>query len=348
MLTTGASQLVEANKDFVEFVMKNLLEGLKSINYTQSSCTIKVFNKDTVPFIERPPLQAIISSKSADSLAIHLSPKMPVFELCSGPGAVTTALLRAGVERVFALDYDHECIEMTKLVQKLCPDQLEVIRAHRRKSGDGKTVLNGLFANVLENVDSTKLNAMKREWHEESAGVLLGACQDDHSAQQLLTQYLSSLLLRSNFFQLGRIDYLFLHNQFHLRKVTAKPGSLKYSRFAVLTNILCDVTVIPVKIPSWHLYPALKRKFRQTGEFLSALRLVPKKTHPLDASNSLVDKLLRTCFMKRNITIKQVINELYPNVSSTSPSHIQMMKPQHITPLQYIGIINSLHASINY
>ena len=327
--------------------MKSLLERLKSINYTQASCSIKVFNRDTVPFIEHPPLQAIITSQSADSVAKHIAPNKPVFELCSGPGAVTAALLKAGVERVIALDYNQECVALTKCVQEFCPEQLEAIRAHRRKSGDGRTVLNGLFSNVLENVDSNKLNAMKREWHEESAGVLLGACQDDQSAQQLLTQYISSLLLRSNFFQLGRVEYFILHNQFHLRKVTAKPGTMKYSRFAVLTNILCDVTVIPIRVPSWHLYPPLKKKFRQTGEFLSALHLVPKKTHPLNASNNLVNTLLRACFMKRNVTLKQIVDELYPNSLYSLPSHIQMLKPQHITPMQYIDIINSLHTSVD-
>ena len=334
-----------ANKNW--FGMKSLLERLKSISYTQSSCSAEVFNRDSVPFIERPPLQAIIASPSAASFAKHVSLKKPAFELCSGPGAVTAALLRAGAERVIALDYNHECIDLTRRIQKLYPEQLEVIRAHRRKSEGGRTLLNGLFANVLEDVSSSTLNAMKREWHEESAGTLLGACQDDHSAQQLLTQYLSSLLLRSNFFQLGRMDYFILHNQFHLRKVTAKPGSLKYSRFAVLANILCDVTVIPVKIPSWHLYPPLKKKFHQSGEFLSVLHLVPKTTNPLNPSNSLVNTLLRACFMNRNLTIKQIVNQIYPNYAHNLPTHLAMMRAQHTTPKQYIEVINSIHPSVS-
>ncbi|KAI6646374.1 S-adenosyl-L-methionine-dependent methyltransferase [Oopsacas minuta] len=328
-------------------LMKCLLENLKNINHTQSSCSIEVFKKDALSPVESPPLQSILTSQSAEMLTKRISHlNKPVFELCSGPGAVTTALLKAGAEKIISLDYNPECIESTKRIQKQFPQHLHVIRAHRRKSGDGKTVLNGLYSNIIENVQPEILNGMRREWQEESAGVLLGACQDDYSAQQLLSQYLSSLLMRSSFFQLGKIEYFILHNQFHLRKVLAKPCTVKYGRFAVLTNILCDVTVIPVKIPSWHLYPPAKKKVRQTGEFLNILHLVPKQIQPLNASNTLIDTFLRSCFRKRSVTIKQTMNELHPNSSSNLPTHLQMLKPPYITHKQYIEIINSLHRHV--
>ena len=325
------------------YSMKCLVENLRSINHTQSSCSIKVFRKQILSHVDHPPLQSVLTSSSAEVIAKKLSPlNKPVFELCSGPGAVTTALLRAGVERIISLDYNKECVNSTLRIQKQYPQLLDVVRAHRRKSGGGRTVLNGLYSNVLEYVDSDRLNAIKNEWHEETAGVLLGACQDDYSAQQLLSQYLSSILLRSSFFQLGRVEYFILHNQFHLRKVIAKPHSTKYCRFAVLTNILCDVAVIPVRIPSWHLYPPIKKK-HNSGEFLDILHLVPKQTQPLIVSNSLVDNFLRNCFMKKDVTIKRIIDKL--NLSSNLPYSLQMLKPLSTSPKQFIEIINSLRTS---
>ena len=321
--------------------MKCLVKNLKSINHTQSSCSIEVFRKQVLSHVDRPPLQSVLTSKSAEIIAKKLSPlNKPVFELCSGPGAVTTALLRAGVERMISLDYNKECINSTERIQKQCPELLDVVRAHRRKSGNGRTVLNGLYSNVLEYVDVDRLRDIKKEWHEETAGVLLGACQDDYSAQQLLSQYLSSLLLRSSFFQLGRVEYFILHNQFHLRKVIAKPHSTKYCRFAVLTNILCDVTVIPVRIPSWHLFPPIK-KTHQSGEFLHILHLVPKQTQPLIASNSLIDSFLRNCFMNKDLTFKRIMDKL--NLSPKLPKSLLMLKPLNTSPKQFLEIINSLH-----
>ena len=324
--------------------MKCLAKNLKSINHTQSSCSIEVFGKQVLSCVDRPPLQSVLTSKSAEIIANKLSLlKKPVFELCSGPGAVTTALLKAGVDRMISLDYNKECINSTELIQKQCPEILDVLHAHRRKSGSGRTVLNGLFHNILEYVNLDRLRDIKKEWHEETAGVLLGACQDDYSAQQLLSQYLSSLLMRSSFFQLGRVEYFILHNQFHLRKVIAKPHSTKYCRFAVLTNILCDVTVIPVRIPSWHLYPPIKKTY-QSGEFLHILHLVPKQTQPLIASNSIIDNFLRNCFMKKDVTIQQIMNKL--NLSSNLSNSLQMLKPLNTSPNQFIEIINSLHSHI--
>ena len=316
---------------------------LKRINFTQASCSIEIFNQSKIRLIENPPLQSVLTIQSSDLIVKHLCPvNKPIFDICCGPGVVATALLNAG-EKVVAFDYHPENIELVSKIQKFCPDRLKVIRAIKRKSGRGKTVIDGLYRNLSDNLDAEEMSSLTRGWEEESAGLLLGVCEDDYSSQQLLSQYLSSLLLVSSFFRLGRVEYFVAHDEYFIRKVVSKPGSKKYSRLGVLTNILCDVRVVPVKIPTWHVYPPAKRKIVNTGSFLNALHIVPKPSYPLLASDSFINTFLRACFLNRVSPIKKITDDIFPNSSSNIPPHLQMAKPQFITHRQFQSIINSIH-----
>ncbi|GJL85662.1 MAG: ribosomal RNA small subunit methyltransferase A [Micavibrio sp.] len=188
-----------------------------------------------------------------------------VFEIGPGPGGLTRSLLKAGAEKVIAVEYDERAVQALGGLQEAAGDRLEIIH------GD-----------ALE-IDLTQLSQSPR---------MIVANLPYNIATPLLINWLRKIRNNPTNFQ----SMTLMFQKEVAQRLVAAPGNKTYGRLSVIAGWLCDVTMA-FDLPATAFTPPPKVTS-------SVVHFVPKALAGDAPSFEAVEKITAAAFGQRRKMIR--------------------------------------------
>jgi len=222
-----------------------------------------------------------------------------VFEIGPGPGGLTRSILRAGASKVIAIEFDERAILALESLKAAADGRLDVLH------------LDALSADLLSLCDGPRVIIANLPYN---------------IATPLLTGWLKQIYEHGNAFD----EMILMFQKEVAQRITADMGDKNYGRLGILSNWLCDTSILFDLPPSVFAPPPKVTssvvKFARKKEIMRADYL---RFHH-------VEKATESGFGKRRKMIRQSMKEYMPYIEELGIN--ETLRAENLSVAQFIEI----------
>lgn len=191
-------------------------------------------------FIVNPELANLVTKLLGPEIQ---DPKTVLFECNPGPGVLTRTLLKAGAQRVVALEENKSFLHELQELESHLDGQLEVVYCDYFKLDPVSFAFNPpvMTAHKL----FTDLGISEVNWTDDVPVKVVGIVPQQ-KARSVLWRMVYTLMEQLSVFRYGRIELNLFMSEKDYKNLVACPGDgmEKYRAFSVLWQIACDIELL--------------------------------------------------------------------------------------------------------
>ncbi|XP_064411957.1 dimethyladenosine transferase 2, mitochondrial [Latimeria chalumnae] len=304
-------------------------------------------------FIINPDLARIV----VDHLDTDLSDSGTViFECNPGPGVLTKTMLNAGAHRVVALESDKTFLPELQSLENSLDGQLEVVHCDFFKLdpiGHGPMRPPAMYSEKL----FTDLGISELSWAADVPVKVVGILSQ-RNERNMLWKLIYALYERISIYRYGRIELNMFISEKEYKKLTAKPGNLRYYHaLGVLWQMACDIQLLH-KEP-WSSFVttsktgtlAIQRSILP-NDHLCLVRMTPHRdlfSRSLTTANSATLVLmLKQCLAKRKAKLLDRLDSWSPGSGHKILAQLELPEDiitGHVYPEEYKRLFEVMEQS---
>lgn len=179
----------------------------------------------------------IINERVASSIATALGPLRNsfVYEIGPGPGIITRAIMKQGVEKVVCVEKDFRFLPILSMLQSAALEMRSEVLLYT------EDCLTHDFSLSSNKIFQSAERAKAREWHDKSPNLFIMGNLPFNVSLPFLVRMLHDMDSRHGLFQHGRVKMAFTFQREIAEQIVADVSAPKRGRLSLMAQNMCHV-----------------------------------------------------------------------------------------------------------